>query len=240
MEEKQLKASLIKYFQQVKIEAAALAVDKMVEFYQLLQAENKLYNLTAITTVEEAAIRHFVDSLLLTKSAEFNNAPTVLDVGSGAGFPGIPLAILFPDKQFVLLDALQKRVGFLHKVIAELDLKNVQSVHERAESFAVKPKFREQFAVATARAVAGLAVLCEYCLPAVKLGGHFIAMKSLAIDPELAGAVQAIDLLGGGELRQIKYELPDGRGRQLVIIEKIRPTPPKYPRRPGIPQKKPL
>lgn len=235
-----IKEALSIYFAKASIVIDERKVEKLAQFYHILEAENQNYNLTAIDTAEDAATRHFVDSLMVAKCKAFRSSQSVLDVGSGAGFPGIPLAIVYPEKKYVLLDALQKRVGFLNKCIDQLQLNNVEAVHERAETFANNTQYREVFDLVTARAVAELAILCEYCLPAVRLKGHFVAMKSLGIAEELNKALPAIKILGGGTMHTWEYTLPDTRQRQLVVIPKVKSTPRGYPRRPGTPKKKPL
>ena len=215
-------------------------ISHIVNFYNYLVEENKHYNLTAITDPTESAIRHFADSLMLKLSKQFLEAKTILDVGSGAGFPGLPLAISYKCKDFTLLDSLQKRINFLENAAQLLNLTNITCVHERAESFSRIETYREKFDIVTARAVADLSILSEYCLPAVKCGGYFIAMKSLEIEDEISKACSAIKLLGGGNIEVIEYVLLDGRKRQLIIIEKVNNTPLKYPRRPGMPKKRPL
>lgn len=229
-----------KVFADSKLTLSDQQLCKMVKFYEYLNEENKQYNLTAIIDPQESAIRHFVDSLMLNLSSEFLNAQTVLDVGSGAGFPGIPLAIFYDLKQFTLLDSLQKRINFLTNTIDLLNLNNVNCVHERAETFSKQAIYREQYDIVTARAVANLSILAEYCLPAVKCGGYFIAMKSKEIENEVSCAYNAISLLGGGNIEVKEYDLLDGRERQLIIVKKINTSPQKYPRRPGIPKKRPI
>ena len=228
------------YLAELPREIEGLALEQLALFYDYLESENRHYNLTAIEEPEQVVIRHFVDSLALQQVPAFQQAKTILDVGSGAGFPGIPLAICNPNKKFVLLDSLQKRVRFLENTAQKLGLTNVGVVNERAESFGQLAHYRELFDLVTARAVANLAILGEYCLPSTRVGGCFIAMKSDSGMAELESAATALTILGGGQGDVIAYQLPDGRQRQLIIIPKIMATPTKYPRRPGMPKKRPL
>ena len=228
------------YLAELPGEIEGLALEQLALFYDYLESENRHYNLTAIEEPEQVVIRHFVDSLALQQVPAFQQAKTILDVGSGAGFPGIPLAICNPNKKFVLLDSLQKRVRFLENTAQKLGLTNVEVVNERAESFGQLADYREIFDLVTARAVANLAILGEYCLPSTRVGGCFIAMKSDSGVSELESAATALTILGGGKGDVIAYQLPDGRQRQLIIIPKIMATPTKYPRRPGMPKKRPL
>ena len=189
---------------------------------------NKKFNLTSITGPEEIRKKHFEDSLLLLQTIQLNNE-SVVDVGAGAGFPGIPLKIACPGIKLTLLEATRKKVDFLKHIIKVLDLKNTEAIWSRAENF------RGQFDLAVSRAVAKLNVLCEYCLPLVKIGGFFVAYKEEKIEDEVEEAKNAIETLGG-KLRQIEKS-PQ---RSLVIIDKIKATPTKYPRRAGMAKKKPL
>ncbi len=166
---------------------------------------------------------------------------TMIDVGTGAGFPGIPLAILFPEAKFTLMDSLNKRIKFLNEVILQLGLTNVETVHSRAEDLARNPKYREQYDYAVSRAVANLSTLSEYCLPFVKPTGNFVSYKSERLSEELVAAEKAISILGGTIKDQINFQLPESDiYRNLLIIEKVKPTPKKYPRKAGLPSKEPL
>ncbi len=202
------------------------AADKLLVFSGFLLEKNKLMNLTAVSSPEEVVTRHFLDSASLCSYVNGN----VIDVGTGAGFPGIPLSILRPDTKFVLLDAQRKRVDFLNEAIALLHLKNCKAVHSRAEDYA--KHHRGEFRFALSRAVAELRVLCELCIPLVAKGGSFLAMKAEACKEEVSAASNAISLLGGEEPRLIKYEVPFANiKRVLVDICKKHETPPEYPRR---------
>ncbi|MDU4961309.1 MAG: 16S rRNA (guanine(527)-N(7))-methyltransferase RsmG [Sporomusaceae bacterium] len=210
-------------------------------YYRLLTEWNQRINLTAITEPEEVAVKHMLDSLSCYDPALFPSGCSVVDVGSGAGFPGVPLKILRPDLSLTLLDSLQKRINFLELLACELDLADVTCLHTRAEEAGRQTKLRDRFDIATSRAVARLNVLTELCLPLVKPGGCFIALKGALYREEAAEAKAAIKLLGGRlrELRPVTLpRLPDSRG--IVYIEKLQPTPSAYPRRPGTPEKKPL
>lgn len=209
-------------------------------YQEELLAWNQKYNLTSIIGPQEIEIKHFLDSLSLTKAFDFNKpALTVCDVGAGAGFPGIPLKIAFPNIDLVLIDSVDKKVRFMDHLIKQLQLKQAIAIHVRAEDYAAEK--REYFAVVLARAVAELRVLVEYCLPLVKVGGVFIAQKGVEINEELQQSTKAIDLLGGRTKAVFPFELPGGAGRRnLVVIEKVKPTPRKYPRKAGMAKKEPL
>jgi 16S rRNA (guanine527-N7)-methyltransferase len=231
---------LNKHTKELKTKLDETQMSLLVEFNEFLQKENSKYNLTAITEPEEVAIRHFLDSLYLAELDSFQAATNVIDIGSGAGFPGIPLAIAYSKKEFLLVDSLRKRVDFLNELIDKLDLTNVKAVHKRAEEIAKEEDYREKFEFVTARAVAQLNVLAEYCLPLVKKTGVFVAMKLLNNDTEVNEAKKAIDILGGRIRDSLIYHLPKDKDYELIEIKKIRNTPKKYPRRPGMPKKRPL
>ena len=211
------------------------------KYYELLISWNEKINLTAITEPREVAVKHIVDSLSAYDAALFGDGAPVIDVGTGAGFPGIPLKILRPDLRLTLLDSLQKRVGFLREVVSALGLAQTECVHARAEEAARQKTYRERFDVAVSRAVARLAVLAEYTLPFVRLGGSFFALKGAKYREETQEAGAALKLLGGGlpEIRPVKLPGLDD-ARAIVRIEKLRPTPAAYPRKAGTPEKKPL
>ena len=202
---------------------------------------NDFMNLTGITEKEEVYEKHFLDSLSLVKLLDVEKVQRILDVGTGAGFPGIPLKIVFPHLQVVLLDSLRKRVDFLEKIVRELKLESVSCVHARAEELAREEGYRQGFDLVVSRAVADLAVLSEYALPFVAVGGSFVAYKSTNVGEEVERSSRAIELLGGEIKEKMIFELPGTRvGRMLLRIKKISDTPVEYPRRTGKPLKKPL
>lgn len=221
---------------------------QLLEYYDLLVEWNEKINLTSITEFEDVCLKHFIDSMsivnLFDSSEEMINhfkGKTLIDVGTGAGFPGIVLKILIPGLHITLMDSLDKRIKFLNLVIEKLGLSDIETVHGRVEDFANKPEFREQFDYATARAVAALPVLSEYCIPFVKLGGSFISYKSEKADEEISISDKALSILGGKISSKISFTLPKSDlGRTLIVIEKEKATPKSYPRKAGTPSKKPL
>lgn len=215
--------------------------EQFVKFYELLVEWNKVMNLTGITEYEEVNEKHFVDSLSLVQAIDINKVETVIDVGTGAGFPGIPLKITFPHLKIVLLDSLNKRINFLNTVIDALGLTEITTIHGRAEDYAKQTEYREQFDLCVSRAVANLSTLSEYCLPYVKTGGMFIPYKSGEIDDEVQQAKKAIHTLGGKLDEVIKFQLPGTEiNRSFVKIHKIQNTAKRYPRKAGMPAKEPL
>lgn len=210
-------------------------------FYELLIEKNKVMNLTGITDKEEVILKHFVDSVLLMKEDCFKNICSCMDVGTGAGFPGIPLAIMNPDVQFVLLDSLNKRIRFILEVKDALGLTNLEAYHGRAEDFGRMPEYREQFDICVSRAVANLSSLSEFCIPFVKPSGYFVSYKSQGVKEEMDAAKNAISLLGGKYEDVISFSLPGTDiSRSFVVIQKIKNTPEKYPRGGGKILKRPL
>jgi 16S rRNA (guanine527-N7)-methyltransferase len=213
----------------LNIELSDEASSRFDLYYKRLIAVNEVMNLTAITEEQEVYNKHFLDSLMIVKALDLNKEFTLCDVGSGAGFPSIPLSIISDNAKVTIIDALNKRIKFLNDLILELGLKNVIALHERAEDFA-KTK-REFFDVTTARAVARLNILSELCLPLTKVGGYFIAMKGQGGNDEIKEASRGIEILGGHVEKVISLELPDNAGaRDIIIIKKIKETPKKYPR----------
>ena len=211
--------------------------EQLLKYYRLLIDKNRVMNLTAITDFEEVCIKHFLDSALLIryiekdpeKMTEKGEGPSLIDIGTGAGFPGIPLKILRPEIHVTLMDSLKKRIDFLSEVIRDLQLSEIETVHARAEDLAKER--RENYDFAVSRAVAYLPVLSEYCLPFVKTGGQFIAYKSGNFEEEVKASENALKILGG-EMEKIQtFTLPDGSERALLFINKVSSTPDKYPRR---------
>jgi 16S rRNA (guanine527-N7)-methyltransferase len=223
------------------MELTSQQLSQFETYYELLVEWNEKMNLTAITEKEEVYLKHFYDSVTAGFYFDFNKKISVCDVGAGAGFPAIPLKICFPDIQLTVVDSLNKRIGFLQHVVDELQLKDVSLYHDRAETFAHRPEFRQQFDLVMARAVARLSVLSELCLPLVKKGGHFLGMKGANLPEEVRDGEKAVKLLGG-KIRDIhSFFLPiEESERNIVIIEKLNDTPKKFPRKPGTPNKSPI
>jgi len=210
------------------------------QYFHLLVEWNEKMNLTAITDEEGVYLKHFYDSLALRFHHELTNQ-TLCDVGAGAGFPSIPLKIVFPDLKVTIVDSLNKRITFLNTLVETLGLKDVQCFHDRAETFGQNKDFRASFDVVTARAVAKLSVLSEFCMPLVKKHGYFLALKAAHTEVELEEAKKAIAILGGKVEGDVSFDLPyEGGNRHVVTILKTKETPNKYPRKPGLPLKKPL
>lgn len=211
------------------------------KFYEMVIDWNTKINLTAITDEKEFAIKHVMDSLSLWDDEKFSSVRKVLDVGTGAGFPAIPIKIFKPNIEIFLLDSLNKRVEFLKKVIAELNLENVTCIHGRAEDLAQQKNFRESFDLVTARAVARLNIISEYCLPFVKVGGTFAALKGKQFPDEVAEAENAVKILGGDKIICAEKNLPEIPDvRAVIYINKKKTTPKNFPRKAGTPVKNPL
>lgn len=215
------------------------AADNLLRYSEILREKNKIMNLTAITDPTEIVTRHFLDCAALAPYMPQDGR--VLDVGTGAGFPGIPLKIAFPEVEVVLLDSLNKRVKFLNEVIGQLGLSKITAIHGRAEDFARQKEYREQFDLVVSRAVANLSSLSEYCLPYVKVGGRFVSYKSGKLNEELVAAQKAIHVLGGEAKEPVYFQLTGTEDeRSFVCIEKGKATPKKYPRKAGTPAKEPI
>ena len=220
-------------------------VQQFLVYYELLTEWNKVMNLTAITDFKEVVQKHFVDSLSLIKAVDESflqkKGISMIDIGTGAGFPGIPLKIVFPNLKVTLLDSLNKRIKFLNEVTGKLELRNITAIHGRAEDFAKQKEYREQFDLSVSRAVANLATLSEYSLPYVKKGGFFFSYKAEDIEEEIELSKNAIKILGGRIDEVIKFNLPDSDVKRAIVkIEKNNFTNKKYPRKAGIPSKEPL
>lgn len=226
---------------QWEIPFSALQQEQLTTYYEMLVEKNKVMNLTGITEFEDVLEKHFLDSIAVARYVDLTKEVSVIDLGTGAGFPGMPLKILFPNLKMTLADSLNKRLLFLNEVIDALGLERVMTVHGRAEDLAMNANYREQYDYCVSRAVANLSSLSEYCLPFVKLGGSFISYKSGEIEEELSAAKKAIFLLGGQVKEVIPFRL-DGTdlSRSFVMIEKEKKTPKIYPRKSGTPTKKPL
>ncbi len=235
--EKQLDLRL----REMHIELNEIQLKQLVTYYQMVVEKNKVMNLTAITEYEDFIDKHFADSLAIMDYIDFDHISSLIDVGTGAGFPGIPLKIACPDLKVTLLDSLNKRIRFLGEVSESLDIHDLTLIHGRAEDFAHRAEFREQYDLCLSRAVANLSTLCEYCLPFVKKGGQFVAYKSGDYAEELEKAKKAMKLLGG-ELKEIySFSLPGTDiERSFIVIQKIKETGKKYPRKAGLPSKEPL
>lgn len=239
MEKEKFKELMCSYGKMTDILFNDEQLNKFYNYMNLLLEWNEKINLTAITNPEEIVLKHFIDSLTINKYIERNK--NIVDVGTGAGFPGIPLKIYRPDVKVTLVDSLNKRIIFLNEVIDNLKLSDIYTVHSRIEDFGKDKKYREKFDYVTARAVANLSVLSEYLIPITKVNGKCICMKGSEIEEEVDNSRNAINILGGKIEKIEKFDLPNTDiSRNLVIINKIRNTPNKYPRKAGIPAKEPL
>ena len=247
------------YMKKIDVELSDVQCEQLDSYHKILVEWNEFMNLTGITEYEEVQIKHFADSLALAyavnnvneakaseykdikKEIDFTSSMSIIDVGTGAGFPGLPLKIAYPDTKVVLLDSLNKRIKFLNEVIMQLGLTGIEAVHSRAEDGARNVEYREKFTISVSRAVANLATLTEYCLPFVKIGGYFVAYKSGEIDEELEKSKKAVSILGGRIETVYKFRLPDTDiDRSIIFIKKVKSTSKKYPRKSGLPSKEPL
>ena len=239
MDIKEFSNLMIDYGKEINIVFTEEQLQKFYQYMNLLIEWNEKINLTAIVEPKEIILKHFIDSLTIIKYIEPNKS--VIDIGTGAGFPGIPVKIMREDLDITLLDSLNKRIHFLNEVIQKLELKNITAIHARIEEFAKNKQYREAFDVATSRAVANLTTLSEYMLPMVDLKGMVICMKGSEINEEISKSKNSIKLLGGKIDKIEEFTLPKSDNRRnLILIKKERQTPGKYPRKPGIPSKEPL
>ena len=242
------KDAIIRDFQKNAEELGIIVDGRMLSsfalYYKNLVEWNKVMNLTAITEEKDVYEKHFLDSLTITQIVSretLEKGCTILDMGTGAGFPGLPIAIVFPKTKVVLMDSLNKRIRFLEDTIGQLGLTNVTAVHARAEELARKKDYREKFDLCCSRAVANLATLSEYCLPFVRKGGQFVSYKTEQVQEEIEKSRKAVHALGGGNEQTVFFTLPGTEyKRSLVLIEKVSPTPSKYPRKAGTPSKEPI
>lgn len=237
--------SFEKGLEQLSITLSGEQKQQFLTYYEYLVEKNKVMNLTAITEYEEVITKHFLDSLAVVKNSCFKPeklaGKRLIDIGTGAGFPGIPLKIAFPELEILLLDSLNKRINFLNEVTEMLGLTKINTVHGRAEDYAKQKGYRESFDFCVSRAVANLSTLSEYCIPFVKQGGCFISYKSGSVDQELIQAEKAVKILGGQREEVVRFSLADAdMDRSFVVIRKAKPTPKKYPRKAGLPSKEPL
>jgi 16S rRNA (guanine527-N7)-methyltransferase len=236
---------VIEQFKAMLQEKGLSFTDKQLEqfekYYETLVEWNEKMNLTAITDKAEVYLKHFYDSLTASFYFDFTKPFHLCDVGAGAGFPSIPLKIAFPHIEVTIVDSLNKRISFLNHLTGVLNLENVHFIHDRAETFGVNPNYRESYDVVTARAVARMSVLSELCIPLVKVGGHFIAMKAAHAKDELESGQKAIATFGGRVEEIFTFTLPiEESERNILVIKKEKPTPKKYPRKPGTPGKLPI
>lgn len=223
----------------IGIELTDSQLNAFETYYDMLIDRNKVMNLTAITEFDEVMDKHFLDSVYLFRSIKLEADYKLIDIGTGAGFPGIPLKIVFPELKITLLDSLNKRVGFLNDLIEELNLNNIEAIHGRAEDIARDKAYRASYDIAVSRAVANLSTLSEYCLPFVKIGGKFVSYKSGDCADEVDNAKAAIQLLGG-KINKIDEFSYSNNSRSFIVIDKVMNTSSKYPRKAGLPSKKPL
>ena len=232
---------LSKVAKEYGLELTSDQISAFNRYYELLIEWNEKINLTAITEPREVAIKHIVDSLSCYQKELFTGQVSLIDVGTGAGFPGLPLKIFYPELKLTLLDSLNKRVKFLQLVVDELGLKDVEVIHARSEEAARNKKYREKFDLATTRAVARLPIICEYCLPFVKQGGTFIALKGRQYEEEIQEAQKAFSVLGGKLVKSMPVKLPELEDKRAVVyIKKEKATPKVYPRKAGTPERNPI
>lgn len=236
-----LKDTLVQGALEMGLELSMEQVEQFKEYYRFLGEASKSINLTSILEEKDVAVKHFLDSLSCFQAVSFEDGMSLIDIGTGAGFPGIPIKIYRPGLKVTLIESVEKKVRFLESLISSLGLRDIEVIHARAEDLGQSPARKESWDRVVSRAVASLAVLAEYCLPLLKVEGYFVAMKGPKLEEELKLAGNALLLLGGRLEKILKLKLPyTGDERKLVLIRKTGPTPGKYPRRAGIPQKRPL
>ncbi|MCR4674073.1 MAG: 16S rRNA (guanine(527)-N(7))-methyltransferase RsmG [Lachnospiraceae bacterium] len=233
---------LIAYCNEKNIEVTDQKLSQLSSFYEMLVEKNKVMNLTGITEWDDVVLRHFIDSISISEIINLSSFKgKILDLGTGAGFPGIPLKIMFPNLDIVLFDSLNKRIKFLQEVIDELGLCGIEAIHGRAEEFGRNISYREKFDLVVSRAVANISTLSEYCLPFVKVGGCFISYKTESIEDEIKNSGKAVTILGGKISKVSHFSLYDSdMERALLQIDKIKSTGKKFPRKAGLPSKEPL
>lgn len=228
-----------KYGEEIEIEFTEEQLQKFYKYMKLLIEWNKKINLTAIVEPKEIILKHFIDSLTILKYTE--KKKKMIDIGTGAGFPGIPIKIMNKNIEITLLDSLNKRINFLNEVIQTLNLEKIETIHSRIEDFGRSKKYRETYEIVTSRAVANLATLSEYMLPMAKVGGCCICMKGAEVEEEILNSKNAIKILGGNISKIEKFTLPKtDNKRNIIVIDKVKQTPSKYPRKPGMPSKEPI
>ena len=230
--------------EELGIELSGEQIEQFIKFYEMLVEKNKVMNLTGITEFNEVIVKHFIDSLALVKvidKAKLADDISIIDIGTGAGFPGIPLKIAFPEIKITLLDSLNKRINFLKEVSEELELDNIEFIHGRSEDFGRNPQYREQFDICVSRAVANLATLSEFCVPFVKVGGSFVSYKAGDCGEEVSESIKAVEKMGGKIKTQLEYVVPTSDlNRVLLLIKKEKATPKSFPRKAGTPAKEPI
>ncbi len=230
--------------EELGIDLSKIQIEQFVKFYEMLVEKNKVMNLTGITEFDEVIVKHFIDSLALVKVIDkdkLSDDISIIDIGTGAGFPGIPLKIAFPEIKITLLDSLNKRINFLKEVSEELGFENIEFIHGRSEDFGKNPQYREKFDICVSRAVANLATLSEFCVPFVKVGGSFVSYKAGDCGEEVKDSIKAVEKMGGKITNQLEYVVPTSDlNRVLLKIKKEKATPKAYPRKAGTPAKEPI